>query len=65
MRLARDPASLVAVARRHSHGAPAFSSVGSEKRKSPAEAGLFFFCGPYQIRTGDLLSANEALYQLS
>ncbi len=22
-------------------------------------------CGPYRIRTGDLLIANEALYQLS
>jgi hypothetical protein len=26
---------------------------------------LIYFCGPYRIRTGDLLVANEALYQLS
>ncbi len=26
---------------------------------------FFLFSGPYRIRTGDLLIANEALYQLS
>jgi hypothetical protein len=33
-------------------------------KKSPAGE-IFGIGGPYRIRTGDLLIANEALYQLS
>ena len=33
--------------------------------KTCRRADLFRCCGPYRIRTDDLLIANEALYQLS
>ena len=36
--------------------------IGSRSGASPTPGEL---CGPYQIRTGGLLIANEALYQLS
>ena len=32
--------------------------------KKSRQSGIFY-CGPYRIRTDDLLIANEALYQLS
>ena len=35
-----------------------------EQKKNPTNRGKFL-CGEYRIRTGDLLHAMQALYQLS
>ncbi len=36
-----------------------------QTHKIPRRRDVCVVCGPYRIRTGDLLIANEALYQLS
>jgi hypothetical protein len=45
--------------------APLFESNTAQPVKKNRDTPVFIGCGPYRIRTDDLLIANEALYQLS
>ena len=46
--------------------APVFeSNTAQPANKKAGYSRHFLGCGPYRIRTDDLLIANEALYQLS
>ncbi len=51
------PAGRLPVAMRH--------RSAFHKLKIPSSGNFCNVCGPYRIRTDDLLIANEALYQLS
>ena len=42
-----------------------FPSENAQKKPPPGTGGGFLNGGPYQVRTGDLLNAIEALFQLS
>ncbi len=46
-------------------GKPLQDHPSAQKTQQAAVAGGLKFGGPYQVRTGDLLNAIEALYQLS